>query len=146
MDIGEVVAASGLPPSTLHHYEQEGLITPTGRRGLRRQYGPDVVERLAVIAMARDAGFGLGEIATLVAPDGRPRLDRSALAAKADELDARIEALAAIRDDLRHAAACPEPSHLDCPSFRHLMDVALTRRRSSRAASRPRGERSRADS
>lgn len=128
MDIGEVVARSGLPTSTLHHYEKEGLITPTGRSGLRRQYGSDVLERLAIISMARDSGFSLREIRTLLAPDGRPRLDRTALTAKAEDLDAQITALIAIRDDLRHAAHCPATSHLDCPSFRHLLDMAVARR------------------
>ena len=44
--------------------------------------------------------------------DGRPRIDRRKLAAKADELDRTICDLAAMRDGLRHAAACRAPSNL----------------------------------
>ncbi|MCU0806119.1 MAG: hypothetical protein MUF79_13705, partial [Burkholderiales bacterium] len=32
----------------------------------------------------------------------------------------------AMRDGLRHAAACPAPSHLECPSFRRLMSAAAS--------------------
>jgi hypothetical protein len=46
--------------------------------------------------------------------DGRLRIDRTMLAAKADELDARIEKLSRMRDGLRHAAACRAPSHMEC--------------------------------
>ena len=31
---------------------------------------------------------------------------------------------AAVRDGLRHAAVCPAPSHMECPSFRRLLQVA----------------------
>jgi hypothetical protein len=31
-----------------------------------------------------------------------------------------------MRDGLRHAAACPAPSHLECPTFRRLMRAAAS--------------------
>ncbi len=92
-----------------------------GRRGLRRLYDAGVLERLALIALGRAAGFSLDEIAGMFTADGRPRIDRGQLAAKADELDALIQRLAAMRDGLRHAAVCRAPSHLECPSFRRLL-------------------------
>jgi hypothetical protein len=60
------------------------------------------------------------------------------LAAKADELDAMIRKLSAMRDGLRHAAACPAPSHMECPTFRRILGRAISRaptraRRRSRA-------------
>ena len=39
--------------------------------------------------------------------DGEPQIERGVLSAKADELDERIRELTALRDGLRHAAACP---------------------------------------
>lgn len=57
-------------------------------------------------------------------PDGRPSIDRAMLAAKADELDATIRRLTAMRDSLRHAAACPAPSHLECPNFQRYLEAA----------------------
>ncbi|MFJ4537371.1 helix-turn-helix domain-containing protein [Streptomyces tibetensis] len=126
LDIAEVAHRAGVPASTLRFYEEKGLIASTGRRGLRRQYDSGVLERLALIALGRTAGFSLDEIARMFAPDGRPRIDRRALSAKAEELDRKIRELGALRDSLRHAAACPAPSHLECPTFRGLIDAAAS--------------------
>ena len=128
MDIAVVAKKSGLPASTLRFYEEKGLIASVGRRGLRRLFEPAVLERLALIALGRAAGFSLDEIALMFAPDGRPQIDRRVLAAKADELDATIEKLRTMRDGLRHAAACRAPSHMECPTFRSILRaVALPR-------------------
>lgn len=124
MDIAEVAKRSGVPASTLRFYEEKGLIESVGRRGLRRVFEPAVLDRLALIALGRAAGFSLDDIGLMFAPDGRPRIDRAKLAAKANELDATIDRLTAMRDGLRHAAACPAPSHLECPTFRRLVRAA----------------------
>ena len=124
MDIAEVAQQSGLPASTLRFYEEKGLIASVGRHGLRRLYAASVMERLALIALGRSAGFSLDEIARMFAPDGKPRIDRRLLADKADELDATIRRLTAMRNGLRHAAACPAPSHMECPKFRRIVRVA----------------------
>lgn len=126
MDIGEVARRSGVPASTLRFYEEKGLIASVGRRGLRRLYDPGVLERLALIALGRAAGFALDEISLMFAPDGRPRIDRRRLAAKANELDERIRELMAMRDGLRHAADCPARSHMECPTFRRLLQAAVS--------------------
>ena len=125
MDIAEVAKRSGVPASTLRYYEEKGLIASVGRHGLRRLFDARVLERLALIALGRSAGFSLDEIARMFAPDGRPQIDRKLLASKADELDATIRKLGALRDGLRHAARCPAPSHLECPTFRKLMASTL---------------------
>jgi len=135
MDITEVARQSGVPASTLRFYEEKGLISSVGRRGLRRTFDPRVLERLALIALGSAAGFSLDEIARIFVPDGRPRIDRQMLAAKAQELDRTIRKLSAMRDGLRHAAGCPAPSHMECPTFRRLLGAAAsgrTRRKSVR--------------
>jgi DNA-binding transcriptional MerR regulator len=124
LDIAEVAQRSGVPASTLRFYEEKGLIASVGRRGLRRLFDPGVLERLTLIAVGRAAGFSLDEIALMFAPDGRPRIDRQMLAAKAHELDRTIRKLVAMRDGLRHAAACPAPSHMECPTFRRILRAA----------------------
>ena len=124
LDIAEVAQRSGLPASTLRFYEEKGLIASIGRRGLRRQFDPGVLERLALIALGRAAGFSLDEIALMFAPDGRPCINRQMLAVKAEELDRTIVRLRAMRDGLRHAAACPAPSHMECPKFRRIVRAA----------------------
>ena len=124
LDIAEVAERFGLPASTLRFYEEKGLITSIGRRGLRRLFDLDVLERLALITLGRAAGFSLDEIARMVTPNERPRIDRQMLATKADELDRTIRKLGVMRDGLRHAAACPAPSHMECPTFRRILRAA----------------------
>ena len=126
MDIAEVAQRSGVPASTLRFYEEKGLIASVGRRGLRRLFDPGVLDRLALIALGRVAGFSLDEVARMFAPDGRPHIDRQMLAAKAGQLDRTIRELTAMRDGLRHAAACKAPSHMECPTFRRLMRAAAS--------------------
>jgi DNA-binding transcriptional MerR regulator len=132
MDIAEVAQQSGIPASTLRFYEEKGLIASVGRRGLRRLFGPDVQERLALIALGRSAGFSLDEIARMFAPDGVAQIDRRLLADKAEELDRTIRKRSAMRDGLRHAAACKAPSHMECPKFRRLLEVAGDKASNSR--------------
>lgn len=124
IDIGEVAKHSGLPASTLRFYEEKGLIASSGRHGLRRLFDDSVLQRLALIALGRSAGFSLDEIAAMFNSDGRPRIDREQLLLKADGLDANIKQLIAMRDGLRHAADCPAPSHLECPKFQRLLRAA----------------------
>ena len=126
LDITEVARRSGVPASTLRFYEEKGLIASTGRRGLRRLFDRGVLERLALISLGRAAGFTLEEIARMFTADGRPRIDRQALADKAEALDATIRKLTAMRDGLRHAAACPARTHLECPTFRRLLRAAAS--------------------
>ncbi len=127
MDITEVVRRSGVPASTLRFYEEKRLIASTGRRGLHRLFDPGVLDRLALIALGRAAGFSLDEIARMFGADGRIHIDRQMLAAKAEELDRTIGKLSAMRDSLRHAAACPAKSHMECPTFRRLLRAAASR-------------------
>ncbi|ADO75184.1 helix-turn-helix domain-containing protein [Stigmatella aurantiaca] len=141
LDITEVAQRSGVPASTLRFYEEKGLITSIGRRGLRRLFDPGVLERLALIALGRAADFSLDEIARMFAPDGRPRIDRQMLADKAEKLDRTIRNLSAMRDGLRHAAVCPAPSHTECPTFRRLLRAAASGTLGARRKRVPRSSR-----
>lgn len=107
MDIAEVARRSGLPASTLRFYEEKGLIESVGRRGLRRSFEPNVLVRLSLIALGRNAGFSLEEAAATFGPDGSPRIDRAQLLAKADDLDRTIRRLSAMRDGMRRTARPP---------------------------------------
>ena len=126
LDIAEVAQQSGVPASTLRFYEVKGLIASIGRRGLRRVFDHNVLERLALIALGRTAGFSLEEIALMFASDGQLHIDRQMLGAKAEELDKTIRKLSTMRDGLLHAAACPAPSHLECPTFRRILRAAAS--------------------
>lgn len=126
LDISAVARQAGVPASTLRFYEEKGLITSVGRQGLRRLFDARVLERLALIALGRAAGFSLDEIAQMFAPDGRPNIDRKKLEVKAQELDITIRKLSAMRDGLRHAADCKAPSHMECPKFRRILKAAAS--------------------
>ena len=60
----------------------------------------------------------------MLTSNGEPDIDRQALLAKADEIDASIKRLRAMSRGLRHAAACPAPSHAECPTFQRLLQAA----------------------
>jgi DNA-binding transcriptional MerR regulator len=124
MDIAEVAKRSGVAASTLRYYEEKGLIASVGRHGLRRVFDARVLDQLALIALGRVAGFSLDEIATMFASDGQPDIDRAMLTTKADQIDEMVRRLKAMSASLRHAAVCPAPSHMECPSFRKLLQSA----------------------
>jgi DNA-binding transcriptional MerR regulator len=134
LDIGEVAERSGLAPSALRHYERLGLITPAARAGLRRQYEPAVMDRLALIVAGSQAGFRLDEVGQVFGAGMPDQELRDRLRLKAAEIDRRIEMLAEVRDRLLHATECTGPSLLECPRFvegvRQVLPV-------SRVGSRP---------
>ena len=127
MDIGEVARRCGLPPSTLRYYEEKGLIRSTGRRGLSRVFSADVLQRLSLIALGQCSEFSLDDIAAMLKADRQPEIDHRRLAEKADELDRTIQRLSLIRDELRRAAACPAPRHLECPAFQKKLAAVRPR-------------------
>ena len=124
MDIAEVARRSGLPASTLRFYEEKGLVQVLNRQGERRRFGPQILDQLALISLGQSAGFSLEEIRSMLTSNGEPHIDRQALLAKAAEIDASIKRLRAMSRGLRHAAACPAPSHAECPTFQRLLKDA----------------------
>lgn len=121
MDIAVVSRESGLAPSTLRYYEKLGLIQPIGRKGLRRQYAPNILNRLNVISLGRIAGLSLEEISSMFDTDDELAINRTLLTQKVKDIDEQIKRLKAVRDNLNHVANCPQSSHLECPSFQKLM-------------------------
>lgn len=124
LDIGEVASRSGNTPSALRHYEKLGLISSVARHGLRRQFLPEVLLQLRLISMGQLAGFSLEELAGMFGQDRALDLPREKLHQKADELDRQIEQLTVLRNTLRHVADCPASSHMECPTFLRLLNVA----------------------
>ena len=127
LDIGDVAAKTGIQPSALRYYEHIGLISSVSRHGLRRQYEPDVLLQLKLIVLGKTAGFSLQEISRIFGKGGRLNLPRKTLRQKAEELDLQIRQMATLSRTIRHVAECPAPSHLECPTFRRLLNVALKR-------------------
>lgn len=128
LSISDVAAASGLRPSALRYYEEAGLITPAGRRGGRRIYRPDVLSRLALVALAQEVGFTVREIAALLGGHVNDKERwREMAERKLGEIDLQMERLQAMKRLLRAAAAC-ECSGVDACE---VIEAAAERRRSA---------------
>jgi DNA-binding transcriptional MerR regulator len=129
LDISEVSKQSGVAASAIRHYEEKGLISSLGRRGLKRLFAPEVIDQLALITLGKAGGFSLDEIRSMFGPDGRPALSREKLHARVAEMDKQIEQLASLRDMIRHVADCPAPSHMECAKFQQLIRISGKRRK-----------------
>lgn len=92
MKVGEVSRLVGISVRTLHHYDEIGLVVPSGRtpKGYRSYSSADV-ERLHQVLTYRELGFVLDDIATLL---DDPTVDAFAhLSRQRALLDARIDRL-----------------------------------------------------
>ena len=78
MTIGEVAKRTGLAPSAIRFYEEERLIQPAGRRSGRRVFDERALAQLAVVELAKRAGFTLAEVRQLVTDFGKTRWRRLA--------------------------------------------------------------------
>jgi MerR family redox-sensitive transcriptional activator SoxR len=111
LTIGQVGARSGVAPSALRYYEQQGLITASRTAGGARRYPRSVLRRLAFVRAAQNVGLSLTEIREALAtlPEDRPltardwaRLSRG----WRDRLDEQIAALERLRDGLTSCIGC----------------------------------------
>jgi MerR family redox-sensitive transcriptional activator SoxR len=120
LSVGEVARRSGVPVSTVHFYEAAGLIRSRRNAGNHRRYARGVLRRVAVIKVAQRTGVPLREIAQALAllPEGRAptATDWARMSSrwKAD-LESRIEALTALRDQLSDCIGCGCLSLKICP-------------------------------
>jgi DNA-binding transcriptional MerR regulator len=73
--VGQVAALSGVTVRTLHHYDEIGLLRPSGRSAAGyRQYGQADLDRLQQVLSYRELGFALDDIVTVL---DDPDVDRS---------------------------------------------------------------------
>ena len=123
LKVGELARSTGLTVRTLHHYDEIGLVKPSGRsESGYRLYSQDDVARLHAVQAMRHLGLALGDIAALL--DGQAAspamvleqqmkaLDREI--AQATELRAR---LALIRENLDKGAQPPIGDWLEALSL-----------------------------
>lgn len=97
MSISELAAALGVRPSTLRHWDAEGLVVP-GRAAPRRKrwYGPDDVRDARIVHQLRMAGYRVAALQALMPQlrrTGRWEEVRAALFARDASIDARSRAL-----------------------------------------------------
>ena len=111
LGIGEVAARSGMAPSALRYYEEQGLISSTRTSGGARRYARTVLRRLAFVRAAQNVGLSLEEITAALAtlPEGRTPTagDWARLSAGwRARLDEQIAALTQLRDGLSSCIGC----------------------------------------
>jgi MerR family transcriptional regulator, redox-sensitive transcriptional activator SoxR len=107
--IGELARRTGVQPSAIRYYESLGLLT-AGRRGRWRRYTAEAVDHLGAIRMARDLGFSIDEIRTLLngfSPETPPPERWRQLAdEKLPQLDALIRHASAMKRLLQVGLTC----------------------------------------
>ena len=135
LSISEVSASTGLRPSALRYYEEAGLLTPAARVSGRRHYDDTVLERLAVIACAQEAGFTIAEIRELLAGEDDPPAAWRALAErKLVEVDAVIQKAQATRRLLEESLHCNCVALAECTAVVTASGTTTGRGRASSTA------------
>jgi MerR family redox-sensitive transcriptional activator SoxR len=118
LTIGKVAARSGIAASAIRYYESEGLIAKPARRSGWRVYDESVIDQLALIELAKSAGFAMVEIKQLLAGFSRrtPPSERwrKLTRAKLQELDERIAEAERMKAVLRTLTRCACPTLDDC--------------------------------
>ncbi len=97
--VGRVAALSGVTIRTLHHYDEIGLLSPSGRSATGyRIYEEADLERLQRVLFYRELGFDLKEISTIVDDPstdatGHLRRQRGLLVERIERLSAMVDAI-----------------------------------------------------
>ncbi len=131
MNIGEASRRSGVSAKMIRYYEDIGLIEPPARtQSSYRTYGDREVNTLAFIRQARDLGFSVEQMKTLLAlwqDRTRASADVKRLAmAHVAELEEKAAAIRAMTDTLRHLAHnCHGDNRPDCPIIEGIASQAL---------------------
>jgi DNA-binding transcriptional MerR regulator len=127
LSIGDLARRVGAAPSALRYWERAGLLAPVTRIGDRRRYAAAAVDRVGLIRLCQDAGFGIGEIRVLLDrdPEGREAW-RTYAATKLAEVREEIARLESAATVLEHTLACPAPSLADCQTFAKLVQHRAT--------------------
>ncbi|MEC3862308.1 redox-sensitive transcriptional activator SoxR [Mesobacterium sp. TK19101] len=111
LSIGDISDRTGLAPSAIRYYEEEGLIAPIRSTGGRRLFQRSDIRRLSFILIAQQLGFALSEIREELRalPEARTptRRDWEKLSRHfRKRLETRIATLEALRDKLDGCIGC----------------------------------------
>ncbi|MGR3465386.1 redox-sensitive transcriptional activator SoxR [Limimaricola sp.] len=122
LSVGQMAARAGVPVSTLHYYETEGLIRSWRTHANHRRYDRRELRRVAIVKVAQSVGVPLSEVRAVL--DRLPR-DRAvsardwaeAAAPWREMLDERIALMIRLRDQMGHCIGCGCLSLDTCPLY-----------------------------
>ena len=122
LSVGYVAKRTGVRVSTLHFYEQKGLIRSWRNQGNQRRYKRDVVRRVSVIKAAQKLGISLSSIhqTFLSLPNERTpdKKDWAQLSKRwQQQLDQQIISLSKLRDSLDGCIGSGCLSMQSCPIY-----------------------------
>jgi MerR family redox-sensitive transcriptional activator SoxR len=122
LSVGYVAKRTGVKVSTLHFYEQKGLIRSWRNDGNHRRYKRDVLRRISVIKAAQRLGISLADIYQTFANMPKERTPDKQDWAKLStnwqqQLDRQINALVKLRDSLDGCIGCGCLSMHSCPIY-----------------------------
>ena len=130
--IGQVAAQSGVPASAIRYYETQGLLPKAARRGGQRIYDEEVLQRLTVIELAKEAGFTIAEMRQLLRGlsmrQPASQRWRKLAEVKLKEIDQRIERARRMKQVLEGVSMCDCPTLSDCARFIRDGDDRLPQR------------------
>ncbi|QFR33676.1 helix-turn-helix domain-containing protein [Ancylobacter sp. TS-1] len=138
--IGEAARTSGVKVPTIRYYEEIGLLpAPPRTEGGRRAYGGDDMRRLAFIRHARELGFEIEAIRTLLRLQDEPGQSCAAADAIARDhlaaVERRIASLTALRAELaRMVEGCSHGHVAECRVIEILADHGECRHHHGHAA------------
>ncbi len=110
VSIGEVARRAGVRTSALRYYESVGVLPTPRRVNGQRRYDGEVLDLLAIVRVAQQAGFTVAEIRTLLhgfSADTPPSARWRALASrKLPEIEALIERALGMKRLLERGLRC----------------------------------------
>jgi Cu(I)-responsive transcriptional regulator len=128
MNIGQASAASGVSAKMIRYYESIALLPAAGRRDSGyRDYGEEDVHRLTFVRRARDLGFSIEQIRSLLAlwtDTGRSNADVRAIArTHLKEMEDQARKLADMIATLKAlVGSCEKGTRNTCPIIEELGD------------------------
>lgn len=118
--IGQLAKAAETPAATIRYYEKIGLLSSPARSGSNyRQYGSNDLARLSFVRRARDIGFTIDQVRSLLSFSGKEEGNCCTVIALTEQhleaVEQKITDLIVLREHLsRLLASCRGGTVADC--------------------------------
>jgi len=122
LSVGEMAARAGVPVSTIHYYEAEGLIESWRTPANHRRYDRRELRRVAIVRVALTVGVSLREVKDVLDQVPRKRAVKKRDWEEAAQpwmavLEERITMLQRLKDQMGFCIGCGCLSLENCPLY-----------------------------